>query len=124
MLFRLIRLGIIFWFRYQRMQGLADVQTQLARGYLLGLQSLRQFIVLLFVLALGIFVFVIAVASLITGLMLYAPWDTETKAIILISFGVLTIAGASMVISYAYSEKRWMKLFGVEKILSHFVSKV
>lgn len=99
-------------------QAFTHVQVRLAKTYIKGLMSLRQTVFLVSLLGLSVLLFILAIGCLITGLMIWLPWDIQTKALILIGIGSAGVLTALFIAQFAYSERRWMQIFGVDKMLA------
>src|SRR5262245_38749575 len=112
-LFRLIRIMAIFWVRNRAVKA---VKVEAAKKYLEGVRAIRQIVAVIIILIVSVMLFVLASTCLIAGVMMYFPWDQATKAIILISVGGIGVLTALFIVLAAYSERRWMKIFGVDRI--------
>lgn len=93
------------------------LKIEAAMAYLKALKGTRRFLIiatllLFFVVVLGCGFLLVPIA-----LLLFMPWEPQTKAIVGICIGAAYVLIPAIVISALLSEKRWVKWSGVEKLV-------
>jgi hypothetical protein len=93
------------------------LKIEAAMAYLKVLRGARRFFVvatllLFFVVVLGCGFLLIPIA-----LLLFMPWDPQTKAIVGICIGAGYVLIPAVVISMLLSEKRWIRWSGIDRLL-------
>lgn len=89
--------------------------------YLEGIKSARRVLLLLCLL---IFVITLIGAGLVLvpiALLLFMPWDPQTKAIVGLAIGLVYLLVPAIALISLLSEKRWMRLTGANEILKKLV---
>lgn len=93
------------------------LKIEAAMAYLKVLKGTRRFFIiatllLFFVVVLGCGFLLVPIA-----LLLFMPWDPNTKAIVGVCIGAAYVIIPIVVISMLLSEKRWVKWSGVGKLM-------
>jgi 4-amino-4-deoxy-L-arabinose transferase-like glycosyltransferase len=93
------------------------LKIEAAIAYLKVLKGTRRFVIV--AMLLFFFVVVLGCGFLLVpiALLLFMPWANETKAIVGICIGAAYVVIPVIVISILLSEKRWVKMSGVGKLL-------
>jgi hypothetical protein len=93
------------------------LKLEAAIAYLKVLKGTRRFVILFTLLL--FFTVVLACGFLLIpiALLLFMPWASETKAIVGICIGAGYVLIPIIVISALLSEKRWVKMSGVGKLV-------
>lgn len=92
-------------------------KIEVAMAYMKVLKGTRRFFIiatllLFFVVVLGCGFLLVPIA-----LLLFMPWDPQTKAIVGICIGAAYVIIPIVVISMLLSEKRWVKWSGIGKLM-------
>jgi hypothetical protein len=85
--------------------------------YLKALKGIRRFVIAAMLLFFFVVVFGCGFLLIPIALLLFMPWDPQTKAIVGICIGAAYVLIPVIVISMLLSEKRWVKWSGVEKLI-------
>jgi hypothetical protein len=93
------------------------LKIEAAIAYLKVLQGTRRFVMV--VMLLFFFVVVLGCGFLLIpiALLLFMPWDPQTKAIVGICIGAAYVLIPIIVISVLLSEKRWIRWSGVGRLI-------
>ncbi len=93
------------------------IKLKLAMGYLKMLKTSRNLVIQIALLIFFIVILSFGFILIPVSLCLYMPWNTTTKAIVSLSFGLLYTIVPMIALMVAFSEKRWMSTSKLEKIL-------
>ena len=93
------------------------LKIEVAIAYLKIIKGTRRFFVILALLLFATVVFACGFLIIPIALLLFMPWEPQTKAIVGIVIGALYILLPVIIVSALLSEKRWVRMSGVEKIL-------
>lgn len=117
-LFQMLRLLAVSFVRKKIFSSISGIRLGVAHAYLRGLESVREAMILIFLLAVGLLLFILALTVTLVGFLIWVPWSVEAKALTLVGFGIVGLVSAVGLIFYAKSEQKWMRIFAVEEILS------
>lgn len=116
--------GFLDWLKQAYLEPtLRLLKIRAAIYYLEGIKTARQVLILLCML---IFVITLIGAGLVlipVALLLFMPWQPETKAIVGLVIGIIYLLIPAIALLFLLSEKRWMKLTGTNDILKKLLDK-
>lgn len=116
--------GFLDWLKQAYLEPtLRLLKIRAAIYYLEGIKTARQVLILLCTL---IFVITLIGAGLVLiplALLLFMPWQPETKAIVGLVIGFIYLLIPAIALLFLLSEKRWMKLTGTNDILKKLLDK-
>ena len=97
--------------------GTALMKIKAARVYVVGVKKTRAFF-------LGAVFVLVAFAMLINGLSLiqtavfmYSTWNNDVKLTVALAIGALELAAAVGILYCLFSEERWGRFFGINKVV-------
>jgi hypothetical protein len=93
------------------------LKIEAAIAYLKALKGVRRFIIVAMLLFFSVVVLGCGFLLIPVALLLFMPWDPQTKAIVGICIGAAYILVPIIAISVLLSEKRWVKWSGIEKLI-------
>jgi hypothetical protein len=93
------------------------LKIEAAIAYLKALKGVRRFIIVAMLLFFSVVVLGCGFLLIPVALLLFMPWDSQTKAIVGICIGAAYVLVPIIVISVLLSEKRWVKWSGIEKLI-------
>jgi hypothetical protein len=97
-----------------RRRVVSRVQQHALKAYLQGVRGARRF--LLFAMAVVLFfqMMIFGFFSLLAGILLWAPWSSDTKAFVLIGLSAIVFLIPMAILAVMMSERVWYRASGAE----------
>jgi len=99
------------------------VKIKAAVGYVNCVKVTRQLFILWCALVFCLVLLAIGLALIPIALCLFMPWSAETKAIVAISFALVYIIVPLILFIIVFSQKRWMRIFKADELVSSILDK-
>jgi hypothetical protein len=93
------------------------LKIEAAIAYLKVLKGVRRFVIATMLLFFFVVVFGCGFLLIPIALLLFMPWDPQTKAIVGICIGGAYVLIPVIAVSILLSEKRWVRMSGVDKLI-------
>jgi uncharacterized membrane protein YqjE len=97
------------------------VKVQAAIVYLEGIKRARRILILLCLLIFTITLIGAGFVLIPLALLIFMPWEPQTKAIVGIAIGAVYLLAPLVGIAFVLSEKRWMSVTGARDTLDKLV---
>ncbi len=95
------------------------LKIEAATVYLKALKGTRRFVIVVTLLVFFVVVLGCGFLLIPIALLLFMPWEPQTKAVVGIAIGAAYVLIPVIVISVLLSEKRWVRWSGVAKLLAN-----
>ena len=99
------------------------VKIKAAVGYVNCVKVTRQLFILWCALVFCLVLLAIGLALIPIALCLFMPWSAETKAIVAIAFALVYIIVPLILLIVVFSQKRWMRIFKANELVSSILDK-
>ena len=99
------------------------VKIRAAVGYVNGIKVTRRLFMLWCALVFCLVLLAIGLALIPIALCLFMPWSAETKAIVAIAFALVYIIVPLILLIVVFSQKRWMRIFKANELVSSILDK-